>query len=70
MDGDGPKVRHENIGSIVGFVLGEKAATIKEFREDYDVEDLLNMWEVLMVKEGNKYWAHKEASKPQNNGGN
>ena len=66
MDGEGPRVRQKNIGSIVGFILGEKAATIKELREDYDVEDMLNIWEALMVKEANKYWAHKDAMKPKN----
>ena len=66
MDGEGPRVRQENIGPIVGFILGEKAATIKELREDYDVEDMLNIWEALMVKEANKYWAYKDANKPKN----
>lgn len=63
MDDEGARVRQENIEPIVGFILGEKAATIKELREDYDVEDMLNIWEALMVKEANKYWAYKESMK-------
>ncbi|AUG84987.1 hypothetical protein MAELSTROM_39 [Pseudoalteromonas phage Maelstrom] len=45
----------------------KKAATIKELREDYDVEDMLNYWEALMVKEANKYWAYKDSMKNKNN---
>ncbi|AHK11693.1 tail assembly chaperone [Shewanella sp. phage 1/41] len=66
MDGEGPRVRQENIGPIVGFILGEKAATIKELREDYDVEDMLNIYESLMVKHANAYWAYRDSLKPKN----
>lgn len=65
MDGEGPRVRQKNIEPIVGFLIGEKAATIKELREDYDVEDMLNIWESLMVKHANAFYAYKDASKPK-----
>jgi hypothetical protein len=63
MDAKGERVRHQNIGGIQGFLLGEKAATIKELREDYDVEDMLNLYEALMVKSQNEFLAYKEAQK-------
>lgn len=63
MDGEGPRVRQENVGAVVGFLLGEKAATIKELREDYDVEDMLDIYDCLMAKHANAYWAYKDSMK-------
>ena len=48
---------------MVGAVIAEKTATLQELRTVYSLEDLFDMWEVIMTSRYNEYISAKNASK-------
>ena len=64
MDGilDGSQgIRYANIDTLIGFVISEKAATLKELQTVYTTEDLYLIVESLSIPKINEYLATKRA---------
>ena len=47
----------------MALVVGEKLATLRELQEWYSYEDVLNLAEVIMVRNNNEWVAMKAAEK-------
>ena len=52
---------YSNIDTLVGFVVSEKAATLKELQTVYTTEDLYLIVESLSIPKINEYLATKRA---------
>lgn len=62
-NGEIASVDFKNIDPLIGALINEKQATLKELKEDYTLEDAFLMWECIIVKKTNEYLAHKHAEK-------
>lgn len=56
-------VDFKNIDSLVGLVIAEGKATLKELQESYSLEDLFYLYEVIMVTKSNEWLAYKHAER-------
>lgn len=54
-------VGYANIDSFIGFVVSEKAATLKQLQTEYTTEDLYLIVESLSIPKINEYLATKRA---------
>lgn len=45
---------HPNLSPMIGAVVSNRLATLKELQTDYGSEDLFDLYEVLLVKWNNE----------------
>jgi hypothetical protein len=67
VDGPSKAASYQNVTGIIGILLSEKQATLKELREMYSLKDAMIMYEAVMVPRVNQYWAQKDAERAAKN---
>ena len=50
-----------NVDGLIGAVVAEGKATLNELRTVYDLEDLLDLYEVIVTGRYNEYLAMEQA---------
>ena len=58
---EGRRVDHPNIDPIVACIIGERLATLQELKTIYSMEDMMDMYETIMVGRYNEYLAMQDA---------
>ncbi len=67
-NGSSKSASYKNVDGIIGVILSEGKATLKELREDYNIQDAMIMYESIMVPKINQYWAQKDAERKAKRG--
>ncbi len=53
----------QSFDGIASCIIGERLATLRELKEYYSFEEVMNMWETIVVTRINQYKAMKEATR-------
>ena len=54
---------YKNVDPLIGSIICEGKATLKELQEEYSLEDAYLLWECIMISKSNEYLAYKHAEK-------
>jgi hypothetical protein len=68
MEGEFARVDYKNVDSIAAVLTGANQATYKELKKDYSVQEVMEMWEAVVVPRINEWLASEHARKQRQRG--
>lgn len=58
-----PQLDFKNVDGVIGAIVGEGLATLRELKERYTLEDALDLYEIIAVRRTNEALAVQHAER-------